>query len=59
MIRRMYPTCSTHNNGLMSKNISYPMPEPTDIPPGTLEKVLVMCDRAERGLCVTHPLDRR
>ena len=59
VIRRMYATMPTNNRGLMSANRNYPLPEPTDCPPGTVEKLLVMCERAERGEQVRHPKDRR
>ena len=32
--------------------------QPTDLPPGTLEKIELMRSRAEKGLPVFHPCDR-
>lgn len=58
-INRYKPLPSSGYTGLLADRNSYPLPEPTDVMPGTPEKIAVMIDRAERGLAVLHPEDRR
>ncbi len=66
-IRLKYPLDPVNKNGTTSKwdfvaletqDRKLP-PKPTDAPPGSLEKVLVMAERYISGYHIYHPLDAK
>lgn len=59
-IRLLYPVTyeGSSYRGIRDKCGNPPLPaQPTTSQPGTLEKIAVFMDRAERGECIFHPQD--
>jgi hypothetical protein len=58
-IKDLYPADRRCNRGVSctNTNITRAMPTPTTALPGTEEKFEVLCQRAERGEQLFHPLD--
>jgi hypothetical protein len=60
-IRGVYPDAiyDRWKEKLGDMNGGYKLPsEPTDARPGTEEKIKVLADRAEKKVCLFHPLDK-
>jgi hypothetical protein len=59
-VRERYgPVSKYGRRGVSIENVSRPPLEPTDAAPGTLEKMLVLEQRARAGLALHHPADNR
>jgi hypothetical protein len=59
-VRRLYPVAALGNHrGVGLGTGKAPLPLPTDAPPGTEAKVLVLCDRARRHEQLFHPQDAK
>lgn len=56
-INEQYQSTSKHCRRGVSEHGSGDLGEPTDALPGTEDKMLVMEDRARRGLALFHPAD--
>jgi hypothetical protein len=57
-VRDLYPSTSKFaRRGVSDFNGKAAMPEPTDAPPGSPEKVAILERRARLGQALWHPLD--